>query len=105
MTGATVDPLVGKKLKPNFVILKQKIDVTKSHHKRVKAIIPNETITEEMIKSFELLKDNFKEIYNMQHQVKHKIEQMEGRQDFKHEEMRKSFIDEVSNIMTKITRK
>lgn len=68
------------------------MDVAKAHHKRIKAIVPNETITEEMIKSFELLKDNFKEIYSMQKKVKRKIEQMEERKDFRYSEMRKSFI-------------
>ncbi len=66
--------------------------------------MPTETITEEMIHSFELLKDNFKDIYNMQRKVKHKIEQMEARADFRHDEMRRSFIDEVSNIMHKVRR-
>lgn len=76
MTANSSDPLVSRKLKPHFVNLKQKIDVAKSHYKHVKSIIPTETITEEMIKSFELLKDNFKEIYKMQYRVKRKIEQM-----------------------------
>lgn len=54
-----------------------------------------------MIKSFELLKDNFKEIYSMQKKVKRKIEQMEARKDFRYSELRKSFIEEVNNIMVR----
>ena len=93
--------MITKKLKPNFVELKQKIDVAKSHHKRIKAIVPNETITDEMIRSFELLKDSFKEVYDMQRKVKRTIERIEDSQNFRREEMRKSFIDSVSNIVTK----
>lgn len=78
--------------------------MAKSHHKRIKSIVPVETITEEMMRSFELLKDNFKDIYSMQRRVKRKIEQMEARTDFRHEEMRRSFIDEVSNLMHKVRR-
>jgi hypothetical protein len=72
----TLDPLVGRKLKPRFEVLKGCIDAAKAHHKRIKSIVPTETITEEMTRSFELLKDNFKDIYNMQRKVKRKIEQM-----------------------------
>lgn len=71
----TVDPL-GRKLKPRFEVLKASIDAAKSHQKHIKSIVPTETITEEMTRSFELLKDNFKDIYNMQRKVKRKIEQM-----------------------------
>jgi hypothetical protein len=39
MTVKTLDPLVGRKLRPNFVELKGKIDVAKAHNKRNKAII------------------------------------------------------------------
>lgn len=92
MTVDTLDPLIGRKLRPTFVEMKRRMDVAKAHHKRIKAIVPTETITEEMIKSFELLKDNFKEIYSMQRKVKRKIEQMEEREDFCYSEMRKSFI-------------
>lgn len=52
MTVDTLDPLIGRKLRPNFVEMKRRMDVAKAHHKRIKAIVPNETITEEMIKSF-----------------------------------------------------
>ena len=41
LTVDSLDPMITKKLKPNFVELKQKIDVAKSHHKRIKAIVPN----------------------------------------------------------------
>lgn len=101
LTVDSLDPMITKKLKPNFVELKQKIDVAKSHHKRIKAIVPNETITDEMIRSFELLKDSFKEIYDMQRRVKRTIERIEDSQNFRREEMRKSFIDSVSNIISR----
>lgn len=71
-----IDPVVGRKMKPRFEALKGSIDVAKAHHKRIKSIVPSETITEEMTRSFELLKDNFKDIYSMQRKVKRKIEQM-----------------------------
>ena len=41
LTVDSLDPMITRKLKPNFVELKQKIDVAKSHHKRIKAIVPN----------------------------------------------------------------
>ena len=38
-----------------------------------------------MTRSFEQLKENFKDIYFMQRKVKSKIEQMESHKDFKHD--------------------
>jgi len=73
MNSNSIDPLITRKLKPYFVELKKKIDSAKTKYKGKKSILPSENITEEMIRSFEYLKDNFKEIYAWQHKLKHKI--------------------------------
>lgn len=63
-----------QKLKYSFNILKSKIDKAKNKLIQVKAIIPAEDISEEMIKSFEVIRDSFKEIEKYQRKMKEKIE-------------------------------
>lgn len=60
LSQSSLDPLVRRKLGPRFLELKKTIDIVKNEHKKIKSIITSENITEEMIKSFELMKDLLK---------------------------------------------
>ena len=55
-----------------------------------------------MIHEFELVKDNFKEIYNKQNKIKQKITKIESLKGDQMKKVRQSFINEVFSIISKI---
>lgn len=55
-----------------------------------------------MIHEFELVKDNFKEIYNKQHKIKQKISKIENLKGDQMKQVRQSFLNEVFSIISKI---
>ena len=75
-----LDPLIYKSMRPIFENLKQKIDKTKTYHKKIKSILPTDNNSEEMIRQFEIIKDNFREFYIRQRKIKDKIEKIEREQ-------------------------
>lgn len=100
MSSNNLDPLVTRKLKPLFNRLKKNIDEVKSESRTIKATLPEENKTENMIHEFEVLKDNFKQVYAKQKQVKRKIESIEENYDGKGR-ARTRFLSEVESVLNK----
>lgn len=100
MSSSNLDPLVTRRLKPLFNRLKEKIDAIKSDSRTIKATLLEENKTENMIHEFEVLKDNFKQVYAKQKQVKRKIESIEENFDRKGR-ARTRFLSEVESVLNK----
>ncbi len=91
---------MNRKLKPLFNELKRKIDSTKAESHRIRAILPEENKTELMIHEFEVLKDNFKEVFHKQKRIKSRIVQIEEKQDST-SRARVSFLHEVDSLLNR----
>lgn len=91
-----LDPLILKSLRPIFENLKEKIDNTKTYHKKIKSILPTNNNSEEMIRQFEIIKDNFREFYIRQRRIKDKIEKMEREQEGQLGAVRANFLLQVT---------
>lgn len=66
----------GQELKCVFNELKRKIDLVKLRTKKIKCLVDNDNILEEMNRLFEILKDNLRDIYQNQMLIKNIIQKI-----------------------------
>ncbi len=83
-------------MKKEFVRLKEKIDNVKIRTREIKSLVSNDNLVEEMSRLFYILKDNLKDIYQGQLQLKREIEKIKEVNRIK-----LSFIKEMSEMLSK----